>query len=87
MIHTYVGILDEHQKDKSSFNLGISFPLWTDNWDATDPMSGENDGSRFLNAMKIVISGEPKDEYVGFYTPRGKPFMKTSGGNEIVALS
>jgi hypothetical protein len=37
--------------------------------------------------MKIVITGEPKDSYVGFYTPRGKPFMKASGGNEIVALS
>jgi hypothetical protein len=46
-------------------------------------MSGENDGSLFLNAMKIVIDGAPPDEYVGFYVPRSKPFMKSTGQNEI----
>ncbi len=88
LIHTYIGIISSSNPAKGNFNIGISFPLWTDNWDAElAPMGGKNDGTLFLNAMKIVISGEPKDSYVGFYTPRGKPFMKSSGKNEIVALS
>ena len=37
--------------------------------------------------MKIVIDGAPVASYVGFYVPRGKPFMKSTGQNEIEALS
>ena len=41
----------------------------------------------FLNAIKLVISGAPKDDYVGFYIPRAKPFMKSTGQNEVETLS
>ena len=68
--------------------VDINFPLWTDNWDAElTAQGGKNDGSLFLNAIKLVITGAPKDEYVGFYLPRAKPFMKSTGQNEVETLS
>ncbi len=66
-------------------------PLWVANWGATT-QSGKNYGEKALNVLKIVISDDNiisgiTDIYMGFFIPRGKPFMKSTGQNEVEILA
>lgn len=48
-----------------------------------------NNGYEALNTFKIYIAADavPADEYFGFPMPRGTPFMKSTGDNEIEVIT
>ena len=66
-------------------NVKIAFPMWTENWDAaTDARGGKNRGEKATNVIKLTVEIRPAvSDYIGFYVPRMKPFMKSTGGNEV----
>ena len=85
LLHTYVYPGTNNNPTYANMNVDVSFPLWTDNWDSTkSEVAPANDGSQVTNVMKIIVSTTaPVAEYYGFWVPRGEPFMKSSGKNEI----
>jgi hypothetical protein len=66
-------------------NLKIAFPMWTEDTDSTNGNIGrKNRGELATNVIKLTIGIRPiASDYIGFYVPRMKPFMKSTGGNEI----
>jgi hypothetical protein len=77
-------------------NMVVSFPLWVTENDSnangltdTSGVTFQNDGREALNAMKLFIGGGlvPVDEFYGFPMPRGTPFMKATGDNEIEVIT
>lgn len=64
--------------------MTIGFPTWTD-WTPknTKPL---NDGSVFTNVIKINVGKGNTNQYVGFFVPRCKPFMKEKN-NEVEVVS
>lgn len=80
-------------------NVVPGFALWIANRDAaantetgtptaadgTVELVWNNDGAIALNTFKIFLAAdaEPVDEFFGFPMPRGRPFMKATGDNEI----
>jgi len=74
-------------------NLLPSFPLWVTESDsglsASVSTTFNNDGAEAVNTMKMFIAAAavPVDEYYGFPMPRGTPFMKSTGANEIEVVT
>ena len=69
--------------------VDITFPLWTDNWIPADKTVGpKNDGAEVTNVIKITVdTTDSYENYYGFWVPRGEPFMKPNGNNEIEVLT
>ena len=73
--------------------LKPSFPLWVSEYDAslteTNGLKFSNNGEQALNVFKMYIDANaiPVDEFYGFPMPRGTPFMKATGNNEIEVIT
>ena len=71
-----------------AFNKGgvaVTWPHWTvDTNGATDTIGGGQDGTHILNAMKFNFNTvNAVADHVAVLMPRGAPFCKATGDNEI----
>ncbi|MDP6585784.1 MAG: hypothetical protein QF535_14100 [Anaerolineales bacterium] len=69
--------------------VAVTLPLWTCGWADNPTDSGKNYGNLALNVVKVSLSNSvaAKDTHVGFVLPRGAPFMKATGANEVEITS
>lgn len=70
-------------------NVKIAFPMWTENWDSNNGAKGrKNRGELATNVIKLTVEIRPAvSDYIGFFVPRMKPFMKSTGGNEVEVVT
>lgn len=73
-------------------NVKVGWPQWIDDWAAADnnmQAVATNDATKLTNVMKIYLTASttPVADFYGFFVPHGVPFMKSTGKNEIEAVS
>ncbi|MDP6769652.1 MAG: hypothetical protein QF704_03025 [Anaerolineales bacterium] len=65
--------------------VAVTIPLWTCGWGDSTDYSGKNYGNHALNVVKVSLhtTQAAPDTHVGFVLPRGTPFIKATGANEV----
>ena len=85
LCHYYLTPQTANKPTYANSNVAVTLPLWTFNMhDSTS--GGENYGANALNVVKVSMKGTVLEEYVGFFIPRGTPFMHADGKHRIQVI-